>query len=361
MGGAGTGGGSTGGSSTGGSDEPDVTGDSMIDYFLPIPIASPLTSDTWGASGVLPRDVSNGLESQNNQWHYWDGKIIRDDAGIYHLHASRWPKSSGFGQWASSKAIHATSDELLGPYQDHGEIYDHNDTSHWAGPGGGHNVATLALPDGNFALYTSDVYPGNIYLAPSLDGPWTFRGAMDVDENGQNPMRTTTNVSIMVRPDNTFLATHRYGHIWLGGTDIMDTFVIQGRSVWPNVQGLNNANAEDPVIWRSGGCYHITVNWWDARVAHHLMSSDGINDWRDMGVAYDPREPFIRYSDGTVNRWNNIERPNVVMEDGHVVAFTFAVTDTEKNDIMGNDDSGSKIIVVPFAGRSFDRDNGCEE
>ena len=96
----------------------------MIDYFQPIPIDSPLTSDTWGASGVLPRDVNNGLESQSNEWHYWDGKIIRDDAGVYHLHASRWPKSEDFGQWGSSKAIHATSDSLLGPYEDHGEIYD---------------------------------------------------------------------------------------------------------------------------------------------------------------------------------------------------------------------------------------------
>ena len=47
------------------------TAKEMIEYFLPIPIDEPLTSNpSWGSS-VAPRDVNNGLESQNNEWHYW--------------------------------------------------------------------------------------------------------------------------------------------------------------------------------------------------------------------------------------------------------------------------------------------------
>lgn len=335
-----------------------VTAKEMIDYFLPIPNDAQLTSNTWGAS-VTPRDITNGLESRDNQWHYWDGKVIRDDAGVYHLHCSRWPKSSGFSSWSSSKAIHATSDNLLGPYEDHGACYDHANPGFLFGtaaPGGGHNVATLAMPDGNFALYTADVYPASIYVAPSLEGPWTYKGDMKVDGNGFDPRRPEANVTIVVRPDNTFLATHRYGFIFEGGEDIMGTFITRTHSVWPHVPGLENEKAEDPVIWYSGGYYHITVNWWDTRIAHHLMSKDGINDWQDMGVAYDPQSDFIRYKDGSVNHWHNIERPNVIMDDGHVIAFTFAATDTEKNNIKAGDNSGSKIIVVPFDGVAFDRE-----
>jgi hypothetical protein len=34
----------------------------LIDYFLPTPIAGSLVSNVWGAPGVFPRDPRNGLE-----------------------------------------------------------------------------------------------------------------------------------------------------------------------------------------------------------------------------------------------------------------------------------------------------------
>jgi hypothetical protein len=43
------------------------------------------------------------------------------------------------------------------------------------------------------------------------------------------------------------------------------------------------------------------------------------------------------------------------MENGHVAYFTFAVTDVDKDT---SDSTGSKAIVVPFDGVSFDADNG---
>jgi hypothetical protein len=46
----------------------------------------------------------------------------------------------------------------------------------------------------------------------------------------------------------------------------------------------------------------------------------------------------------------------VFLENGHVAYFTFAVIDVAKDSEKGNDGHGSKIIVVPFDGRSMDRD-----
>ena len=57
-----------------------------------------------------------------------------------------------------------------------------------------------------------------------------------------------------------------------------------------------------------------------------------------------------------MNHWNKIERPGVFLENGHVVCFTFAVIDVEKNLDRGNDNHGSKVIVVPFDGEKFDKD-----
>src|SRR5689334_7451019 len=50
----------------------------FIDYFQPMPILSPLTTNVWGAATVGPRDTKNGLEDVTlKQWDYWDGKIIK--------------------------------------------------------------------------------------------------------------------------------------------------------------------------------------------------------------------------------------------------------------------------------------------
>ena len=46
----------------------------------------------------------------------------------------------------------------------------------------------------------------------------------------------------------------------------------------------------------------------------------------------------------------------MVLENGHVDYFTFAVLDVPKDQERGNDNHGSKIIVVPFDGAALDRD-----
>jgi hypothetical protein len=87
-----------------------------------------------------------------------------------------------------------------------------------------------------------------------------------------------------------------------------------------------------------------------------LTSPDGIEHWTFRGLAYDPTTDFVRYTDGTVNHWNKMERPGVLLENGHVICFTFAVLDVPKNEERGNDTHGSKVLVVPFDGVGFDRD-----
>jgi hypothetical protein len=148
----------------------------------------------------------------------------------------------------------------------------------------------------------------------------------------------------------------RSGAIWISKSGILGPYVIQGPSIYPQVAGLPLKNLEDPVIWFSGGLYHIVVNSWSNRKAYHITSRDGINGWKLRGLAYDPITDFLRYTDGTVNHWDKIERPAVFLENGHVTHFTFAVLDVPKDDENGNDNHGSKVIVVPFDGAALDRD-----
>ena len=337
------------------SDTPKTqTAKTFIDYFLPTPILSPLVSNVWGAPGVFPRDSKNGLEDETmKKWDYWDGQIIKAKDGKYHLFASRWDQAKGHGGWFSSQAVHAVSDKVTGPYIDKGLCWPDNEG------GKGHNVTALVLPDGRYAVVISETRPGDVFVSKSLDGPWEYLGRIQVAANEFSGEGRMSNVSIMVRPDGSFQIVPRSGAILISKTGILGPYTVQGPSVYPSVPGLPQhdlGNLEDPVVWFSGGLYHIVVNNWSDRKAYHLTSVNGITDWKYQGLAYDPTTDFVRYTNGTVNHWEKMERPSVLIEKGHVVALTLAVLDVPKDQEHGNDTHGSKVIVIPFNGAALDRD-----
>ena len=315
----------------------------LIDYFQPTPIVCPLTSNTWGAPGVLPRDVCNGLEdSTNTQWQYWDGKILRGVDGKYHLYAGRWPQNKGFADWPNSVIVGSVSNgSLVGSYLP-------SATTPFSGKE--QNVTGIVLNNGTSVLLDS---PGKIYESSSLADPWTSEGTLQVTANGSTiSTATTENQSIWQNATGSFLIISRTFQEMTSATNIVGPYLIQA-----TIPSLQSQGYEDPVVWCSGGQYHLIANMYNARKAMHFTSADGIANWKNMGLAYDPTADFIRYSDGTVNHWYKIERPGVFMEAGHVTAFTFAVIDVDKTLDLANDSHGTKIIVVPFDGVTFDRDN----
>ncbi len=330
------------------------TNKAFIDYFLPTPIVSSLTTNVWGAATVGPRDPKNGLEDATmTHWNYWDGQIIKAPDGKYHLFGSRWNQARGHGGWFGSQAVHAVSDNLIGPYVDKGLCWPGNQG------GKGHNVTALVLPDGRYAVVISETRPGTVFVSKSLDGPWEELGLIQVATNEFRGLGRMSNTSIMVRPDGNFEIVPRSGAILISTNGVLGPYVVQGPGIYPGVAGMpqhDRQNLEDPAIWYSGGLYHLTVNNWSDRKAYHLTSADGIHDWTFRGVAYDPAKDFVRYTDGTVNRWNKLERPGIYIENGHVAAVTLAVIDVEKEQDHGNDGHGSKISVVPFDGAALDRD-----
>ena len=329
-----------------------AAGKTFIDYFLPMPIESSLVSDVWGAPGVFPRDPKNGLEDEAmKQWNYWDGQIIKGQDGKYHMFASRWDQARGHRGWGGSLAVHAVSNKVTGPYVDKGLCWPDNQG------GKGHNVTALVLPDGRYAVVVSETRPGDVFVSKSLDGPWEHLGSIKVAENEFSREGRMSNVSIMVRPDGDFMIVPRSGAILISKDGILGPYTVQGPSVYSTIPELRPMRTlEDPVVWYSGGLYHIVVNDWNPRKAYHITSVDGIKDWKFQGLAYDPTTDFVRYTDGTVNHWHKIERPGVILQNGHVTHFTFAVLDVPKNEERGNDTHGSKIIVVPFDGAALDRD-----
>jgi hypothetical protein len=240
---------------------------------------------------------------------------------------------------------------MIGPYVDKGMAYTDSN-------GKGHNVTGSMLPDGTWTVIVSDTRPGDIFTSSSIDGPWAFKGSITVNANGMDSSGTAKNLSLMILPDKTYLMATRFGTMMTTPSNLLGPWTVQAAKVFITPAGYPSGSREDPVIWCSGGQYHMVYNYYDLRKARHMVSPDGIKNWKDLGIAYDPTTSFIRYTDGTVNHWYKLERAGVFMENGHVSAFTFAAIDVDKASELGNDTHGSKVIVVPFDGATFDADTG---
>ncbi|WP_075590823.1 glycoside hydrolase family protein [Labilibacter marinus] len=151
----------------------------------------------------------------------------------------------------------------------------------------------------------------------------------------------------------------RYTSVMISEDGIQGPYKIVAGPVFHNRPDLHKHNNEDPTVWYSGGRYYIMYNHWPSKTCHFFSSEDGINDWTYRGIAYKKGESKIfKYTDGTVNMWEFVERPtaHVDAETGHVTHFNFSVIDVGKGGDQGNDKHGSKIVVVPFDGEAFDRD-----
>src|SRR4051812_20912889 len=384
------------------------TAKTFINYFQPAPVTCSLTTNAWGCTatgttppnctagmGVVPRDTCNGIESPTNPpgYYYWDGTIVHAADGTYHLFADRWAGSTGFNPgWQGSDPIHAVGGaNPLGPYTDKG--YAYSNSSFGSDPHHGHNTQVVTLLNGTYALIVSEVVPFAIFTASSLDGPWTPcsgspGSGLSVPSGFGGNTSYGSNVSLVVRPDGNFEIIQRHGLIALSTSGICGPYKAQqptttypsneaipsqySASIYPNKQKHSDPMgpstvestyivAEDPVIWFSGGLYHVLYDYPGDRVGYHLTSSDVIHGWTDQGLAYDPRyaQQIFSYTDGTVDHWFKMERPNVVIENGLITHVTFAVSDVNKdNQISAGTNHGSKVIVVAFDGVAFNKDTG---
>jgi hypothetical protein len=331
-----------------------------MDYFQPTPIIGSLSSTCWGAAQVGKRDQSNGLEDQTmKSYNYWDGGIIKDEqTGTYHMFASRWSESRGHNGWMSdSHCVHATSTNLYGSYTDKGLCFTDN---------GGmcHNVNALKLRDGDtsgkkFAITCSGSVAGSgrVYGADSLDGPWTYLGDLKLDLNGHTGgFSSGDNFRTILRPDGKYECINGLVGI---ADNVLGTYKAQmsGKftdTVPGHIDSSCRNNMEDPFIFYAGSQYHVMYNCWSASKAYFYSSTDGINWKAEDGYAYDPTANMVRYTDGTINHWKLLERPSVYLENGHAVAMTFAAINVPKDQCTAGSGNGSKVIVVPVDGLSYD-------
>lgn len=341
---------------------------SFVDFFKPMDPAVPLVREgSWGVDAVMPRDTTNGLEdTQLKDWCYWDGTIILCNDGKYRMYASRW--SQGYshrdGWHIGTQGMVAVSDNLFGPYRDMGLAWPN-----WR-EGFGHNVVALRLKDGRYAMLSSEVTDGEVFVSDSADGPFEWLGTvrrnsngfyggwMEYDELDLGALRgggigRMSNIVAIIRHDGRYQIMPRQCGILISDDDILGEYKLLGDRAWWGVEGVPQCRQEDPTFWYSDGQYHLVVNQYSGGDAYHLTSDDGIDNWRNRGIAFSDEKEVFKYTSGQVNHWGCVQRPTVYVEDGEVKAFHFSVVDTGKGGDRPNDKHGSKIVVLPFDGKGF--------
>ncbi|MFC3122727.1 glycoside hydrolase family protein [Agaribacter flavus] len=336
----------------------------LIDFFLPIPRQSKnQPGRLWGSDAVQMRDPANGLESSAPDYCYWDGQIVKADDGKYHMYASRWDQSypHGKGWKVGSKAIHAVSDKAIGPYKDTGLAWPY-----WQ-DGKGHNVIGLRLKDGRYAIVSSEITPGNVFVSDKPDGPWDYLGEIQTAATKLNDTEAATglarypwngfmsNVMIRIRHDGRYMITPRSTAPLISESGVLGPYTIAGTRAYAEIEGFPQHFVEDPTLWYSGGMYHMVVNHHPTNRSYHLTSENGIDGWKNRGIAFTKDQDIFKYDDGTVVKWRVIQRPTAYLENGTVSHFLFSVIDVGKGQDRGNDKHCSKIVVVPFDGKAFDK------
>lgn len=303
-----------------------IKGSLFIDRFLPIPTLGKLSSEIWGAKGVIPRYVDNGIE--DDEWSYWGGNIKQDEKGNYHLYVCRWREDSpkGHMEWPRSEVIHAISNNSLGPFKYQETI------------GKGHNPEIYQIKDGRYVIYVNNGY----YISTSLNGPWQYAN-FEYDQRNRPVFDHMANHTFTQREDGSYIMVCRGGGIWLSESGLPPFYEVSEKSVYPPYDG----RYEDPVVWRTNIQYHMIVNDWLGRIAYYLRSKDGINWKVEPGEAYMPG--IAKYKDGTKVDWYKFERIKVLQDKyGRAIQANFAVADTIKKQDKGSDHHSSKNIGIPL-------------
>ncbi|WP_321479481.1 glycoside hydrolase family protein [uncultured Bacteroides sp.] len=302
-----------------------VKGSRFIDRFLPMK-GNDLSADTWGAKGVIPRYVDNGIEDRI--WSYWGGNIIKGEDGKYHLFVCGWLESSpkGHSEWPRSIVFNAVSDNTTGPFVLRSMI------------GKGHNPEAFRLKDGRYVIYVID----GRYVSDHINGPWEY-GKFEFNARDRAIIEGLSNLSFAQREDGSYIMVCRGGGIWISQTGLSEYNQITDKRVYPDVDG----RFEDPVIWRDSIQYHMIVNDWLGRIAYYLRSKDGINWVTDPGEAYAPGVAV--HQDGKKEDWFKYERLKIYQDAyGRAIQANFAVIDTLKAADKPWDNHSSKNISIPL-------------
>lgn len=306
---------------------------------------------------------------QMDDFWVWCGSVIKADNpgedARFHMFASRWPKSLSFSpHWVTnSEIVRASSDTPEGPYRfeevalpwRHRKYFDGLMT---------HNPVIRKF-EGVYYLYYIGVtydfdiptperqiregkYPEHAELfrmawvnkriglatSDSVTGPWKRLDKPLIEPRpGKWDSLITSNPSISIREDGHTVMIYKSRRSW------NDPFQL-GIATAPHPRGpfirvsddpTFPFDCEDPSIWWEDGRYHVIMKDFSGAICGEANA--GAYAWSEDGIHWNlPKDPkaysrTIRWDDGTETTHGNLERPSLLVQNGHATHLFAAISD----------------------------------
>lgn len=314
--------------------------------------------DSAFSSRLLPAPVGGGFR-MDGYW-VWCGSVIKGEDGKYHMYASRWPNTTGFGPYwlTNSEIVHAVSDTAAGPYKFSDVALPPRGAQFWDGQMT-HNPAIRKYGDTYLLYYTGTTYQGE---RPSATNPVTDGSPLESEAHRQERIGLATSKSpfgpwkrldkpiLDVRPNsweqylvsNAAPVVMKDGRVLLYykgveklrvhaiGLAIADRFDGEYKRI--SDQPLNmGVGAEDPFIWVEDGKYKALMLDHERRYSpdkeiFYATSDDGLK-WKVPENAIGVSRSVL-WADGKIRKMNSAERPHVLIEDGKPTHVFFATGET---------------------------------
>lgn len=312
---------------------------------------------------LLPTAPGGGFRDPD--WWIWCGSCTRDDDGLYHLFASRWPRSYPWftGYLSRSEVVRAVAEQPEGPFEFQEVVLPPRHASFWDGRIT-HNPAVIRWRDRWLLFYIGLTYEHPVIAPEELSnnnrwdsfarcvwwrlrigmavadnpaGPWqrpdrpTFAPRGITDDDGYWDYGVVTNPAPFIGHDGAIYFGFRTtpdGHLGIARADTPDEpfqRIVDG-PILPK-----DYYVEDITIWWNGSVYEIIGKDASGHYtghAHALLHgwSPDLQDWR---IADEPLvlDREIAYSDGKTVPYAKVERATIMLQDGNPHALFCAVAD----------------------------------
>ena len=334
---------------------------------------------------IAAAPVDGGFQMEN--YWVWGSAVVKGDDNLYHMYASRWPKSLPFhpGWMVASEIVHAVSETPEGPYKFSDVALGARGAQFFDGRSA-HNPRVLRHKDLYVMFYMGSTHPFAEISNPdtlTLRSPYATvarsnkRIGIATSTSPYGPWKRRDKPALETKPGTFYSFLTSNPSPWInedGSVDLIfksrayeDTFPFQskmkiGIAKAPGINGPfevlvdepifsseNFGVVEDPFVWKDKNGYHliakdqygdITGKWHSGVLAH---SEDAIHWQLDKEPLAYERE--VLWSDGTTIEMGQLERPFGLIENGVLTHLFFATMDGEGG---FNNSTKSWNMVIPL-------------
>ena len=321
----------------------------------------------------------------------WCGSMAHDDTGLWHLFASRWPRSLPFfdGYKVASEVIRATAPAPEGPWTFAEVVLPDRGPDCWDGRMT-HNPVVLRAAGRWWLFYIGATYPGARPTAAQLAQGWpellpTFRRiriGCAVADQPQGPWQrpdtpyldsraggwddgVVTNPAPCLAPDGRLLLLYRGNMVdtqgvYQGSALGLATAPAPGqppdhRCHQPIFFGDLANRIEDPCLWWDGQGYQMIAK--DLTGALAGAHGYGVHAWSPDGahwhLAVPPRawQHDITWADGGQQQLGSLERPQLVFaHGGHEPSHLVCAMGDGSGSRFWQDMTRSWCQIIPLGG-----------